>query len=234
MSTHLKSVELKCNEYPCNDHYPFNLPLFHQTSNINFITPVTYFVGENGSGKSTMIEALAMSCGIHIWQNTERTKYKINPYEYDLPRYLKPEWTNGKVHGSFFGSDIFTHFTEILDSWASSDPGQLEYFGGRSLTTLSHGQSLMTFFRSRYLLKGLYFLDEPETALSPGTQLELLRLIEETSGKGLAQYIIATHSPILLSFADATIYSFDHASVQPIKFRETEHYRIYKEFMKDL
>jgi predicted ATPase len=232
MPIHLKNILLETDKYPCNDQFPFDLPIFQHTKKISFETPVSLFVGENGSGKSTLLEALANVCGIHIWQNTERSRINYNPYEFDLPKYLKAEWTHGKVPGSYFGSEIFTHFTEILDAWATSDPGQLDYFGGRSLTTLSHGQSLMAFFKSRYQIKGLFLLDEPETALSPRTQLELLELIKETSTKGNAQFIIATHSPIILSCPKANILSFDSIPVKSINYKETDHYKIYSDFMR--
>ena len=91
----------------------------------------------------------------------------------------------------------------------------------------------MSFFRSRYLIKGLYLMDEPETALSPRSQLELLEILSETSGTGQAQFIIATHSPILLACANARIYSFDHIPIQPVAYEETEHYRLYKRFLAD-
>jgi predicted ATPase len=231
MPIHLKTIILETEKYPCEDHFPFNLPIFQHTKNISFDTPVTLFAGENGSGKSTLLEALANVCGIHIWQNTERSRINHNPFEYDLPKYIKPEWAQGNVPGSFFGSEIFTHFAEVLDAWATTDPGQLNYFGGRSLTTLSHGQSLMAFFRSRYQIKGLYLLDEPETALSPRTQLELLELIKETSSNGNAQFIIATHSPILLSISGARILSFDYIPVKCVEYKDTDHYKIYREFL---
>jgi predicted ATPase len=118
-----------------------------------------------------------------------------------------------------------------LDEWAATDAGQLEYFGGKSLLTQSHGQSIMSFFRARYAIKGLYLLDEPETALSPRTQLTLLDLLEKMSAAGHAQFVIATHSPILLSCPGATIYSFDSVPIAPIRYRETDHYKIYKDFM---
>jgi predicted ATPase len=231
MPIHLKSVGVNSEKFPCKDHYPFSLPFLYHTKKIAFDRQVTLFAGENGSGKSTLLEGLATACGIHIWRNTERSRCIQNPYEYDLAKYISLDWENGRVPGSFFGSDIFTNFTEILDAWAASDPGQLEYFGGRSLTTLSHGQSIMTFFRNRYKIKGLYLLDEPETALSPRTQLELLSLIEESTSDGHAQFIIATHSPILLSIKGASIYSFDNPLVKKVSYTETDHYRIYKEFM---
>lgn len=233
MAIHLKRIKIQSGKFPCENHYPFNLPFLYHTNELHFPTQVTMFVGENGSGKSTLLEGLASACGIHIWRNTDRSRCTENPYEYDLVKCLSLDWSDARVPGSFFGSDIFTNFTEIVDAWAATDPGQLDYFGGRSLTTLSHGQSIMSYFRNRYKIKGLYLLDEPETALSPRTQLELLELIEETSKEGHAQFIIATHSPILLSMKEASIYSFDNPQVQQINYTETDHYRIYKKFMSD-
>jgi predicted ATPase len=230
---HLSSVRLRPEEYPTDEHYPFNRPIFRQTRLIEFSTPVTFFVGENGTGKSTLLEAVAHKCGIHIWRGEERRRFEHNPYERKLCDYITIEWIDGRVPGSFFGSDIFRNFAAILDEWAASDSGQLEYFGGKSLLTQSHGQSLMSYFRSRYRIKGLYFLDEPETALSPKSQLELLGLLHEMGRAGHAQFLVATHSPILLACPGAMIHSFDDAPVQPIGYEETDHYQVYKAFMAD-
>ncbi|MBN1993792.1 MAG: AAA family ATPase [Anaerolineae bacterium] len=230
---HIKKVTLLPEKYPTTEHYPFNQPVFHQTKSITFYTPVTLFVGENGTGKSTFLEAIAHKCGIHIWRSAERTRYEVNPYEDELYRYITVEWANGKVPGSFFASDIFRHFTQSLDEWAAADPGMLQYFGGKSLITQSHGQSFMSFFRARYCLKGLYLLDEPETALSPRSQLGLINILIEMSRAGHAQFIVATHSPILLACPDAKIYSFDEIPVKSIAYEETDHYRLYKGFMEN-
>ena len=230
---HLKSITINQSKYPTKDFYPFNLPVFQETKGIAFDAPVTFFVGENGSGKSTLLQALSRSCGIHMWREAERTRYNHNPYENKFCHNLAIEWSNGRVPGSFFGSDIFYHFTQILDEWASADPGQLRYFGGRSLITQSHGESLMSFFKARYQIKGLYLLDEPETALSPRSQLALLELLTETSAQDHAQFIIATHSPILLACPRALIYSFDYSPIKQIFYEETEHYNIYKEFLEN-
>ena len=113
------------------------------------------------------------------------------------------------------------------------DPGLLEYFGGKSLISQSHGQSLMAFFKSRLKIKGLYILDEPETALSPKSQLTLLSLLKEASLTGQAQFIIATHSPILLACPGAQIMTFDEIPVRRIAYEDTDHYRIYRDFMAD-
>jgi predicted ATPase len=227
---HLNRITLHADRYPTAEHYPFNLPLLRTTPHLDFTTPVTCFVGENGTGKSTLLEAITLRCGIHIWRE-ERVRLQHNPFEGKLADYLTAEWTNGSVPGSFFGSSIFGQFASLLDEWARSDPGQLKYLGGKSLVTQSHGQSLMSFFRARYQIKGLYLLDEPETALSPRTQLELLGLLAEMSRAGHAQFIIATHSPILLACPDATLYSFDQAPIAPVRYEDTEHYRVYRDFL---
>ena len=230
---HLKKVTLHSEKYPTLDNYPFCLPILQNTKQVILENPVTLFVGENGTGKSTLLEAMAIACGIHIWRNEERSRPGYNPYEDKLHRHISVEWENGRVPGSFFGSKIFQHFAELLDEWAAADRGQLNYFGGKSLTTQSHGQSLMSFFRSRYQIKGLYLLDEPETALSPRSQIDMLTLIRNMIGDGHAQFIIATHSPILLACPSATIYSFDHPTVLPANYEETDTYRIYKSFLED-
>ena len=231
MSNHITSVTLQPEKYPTGDHYPFNLPIFNQTRQLIFDTPVTLFVGENGTGKSTLLEALARASGIHIWRRHAGVRYQSNRYEKHLYKYLSLEWTDGRVPGSYFGSEIFNDFRNTLDRWASSDPGQLNYFGGKSLVTRSHGQSILSYFRSCYSRLGIYFLDEPETGLSPRSQLELLDILRENGKEGHAQFIIATHSPILLALEDAMIYSFDCSPVSAIEYQETEHYQLYKSFL---
>ncbi len=230
---HLKKIMLFPEEYPTRDRYPFTLRIFQKTDNIELTSPVTFFVGENGSGKSTLLYALSHKCFIHVWKDTDRIHYEKNPYEELLYRYIEVEWTDGVVPGSFFSSELFTHFAQNLDEWAESDPEMLKFFGGKSLVAQSHGQSLMSYFRSRYRIKGLYLLDEPETALSPGSQLEFVRLLKEMAAKGHAQFLVATHSPILLACPGAVIYSFDEIPVKQMAYEETEHYRIYKSFMEN-
>lgn len=231
MSNHLKSITLETDRYPTKDHYPFNLPLFSETKKIEFTKPITLFVGENGSGKSTLLEAIAVAARIHIWRSSLNSRCQVNRYEATLHRYMKVEWAKNDVPGSFFGAQIFRDFASLLEEWASTDPGLLEFFGGRSLITQSHGQSLMSFFKNRYKLEGLYLLDEPETALSPSSQLELLQLLSENAKAGHAQFIVITHSPILLGCENATIYSFDQMPVTTIQYEETEHYKVYRDFL---
>jgi len=229
---HLKRVRIRSERFPTRDCYPFSLEVLQRSEALEFPAAVTFFVGENGCGKSTLLEAITRSCGIHIWHGDERTRCDHNPHEGELHRFVEREWSDGGVTGAYFASQTFHGFGRILDEWAAADPGVLEYFGGRSLLAQSHGQSLMSFFRSRFVLRGLYLLDEPETALSPKTQLELLGLLGDCIEKGRAQFIIATHSPILLSCPGAAIYSFDHAPIRRVSYEETQHYRIYRDFMR--
>ena len=228
---HLKKVTLFPEKFPDKQRYPFNLALFQKTKNIPFPSPVTFFIGENGTGKTTLLEALAHKCGIHIWRDPIKTRFEVNPLEEDLYRFIKVQWTNGIVPGSFFGSDVFRDFARYLDEWAVADPRILDYFGGKSLITQSHGQSLMSLFRARYRIKGLYLMDEPETALSPKSQLELLKVINDMGQAGHAQFIIATHSPILLASPGACIYSFNDSLLKRVEYEDTDYYKIYKDFL---
>jgi predicted ATPase len=230
---HLKSVSFDSGRYPTSDEYPFNLELIQKTGRIDFTTPVTFFVGENGSGKTTVLKGICRKCGIHIWQDEPAKRFRNNPYEEDLYRYMKVEWPDGSVPGSYYGSQIFQDFTRYLDDWAAATPGILDYYGGESLMTKSHGQSLMAYFRSRYKIKGLYFLDEPEAALSPNNQLAFLDLLAECTADGRAQFIIATQSPIIMSLPDAVIYSFDSVPLRAVEYEDTEHYRVYHDFLNN-
>lgn len=227
---HLKEVTLLSEKYPSREQYPFSLEVLNATRKIEFKTNVTFFTGENGSGKSTMLRAIARLCGIHIWED-QRIQYDNNRYSGELHRYLDILWTAGKVPGSFFASEIFHYFARNIDEWSKADPGILDYFGGEAYLTKSHGQYHMAYFKSRYKIKGLYLLDEPENALSPKRQLELLKILIEMGREGNAQFIIATHSPILLALPGACIYSFNHIPVKEVNYEDTDYYRIYKDFL---
>ena len=226
-------MRLLPEQYPSRNQYPFNIEVLQKTRSITFSSPVTFFIGENGSGKTTLLEALARRCHIHIWSGIERTRSVVNPYEETFFLYIEVEWIDGIVPGSFFSSQIFRNFAQLVDEWEADNPGQIDYFGGKSLVAQSHGQSIMSFFKSRYKIKGLYLLDEPETALSPRSQMELLKLLQEMSALGHAQFIIATHSPILMACPGSVIYSFDTIPVKTIHYEDTEHYKIYKNFMEN-
>lgn len=228
---HLKAVRLNHDRYPTRDRYPYTLEVLQATRQMDLTAPVTCFAGENGTGKSTLLRAICRRCGVHIWQRHENTRLEVNPYEDTFQHMLDVDWTVGPVPGSFFGSEVFRDFTHLLEEWAYDDPGQLDHFGGKSLISQSHGESLMSYFRARYRIKGIYFLDEPETALSARTQVALLRLIMEASATGHAQFLVATHSPILLACPGARILSFDHAAVCEVGYDELDQVRLYRDFL---
>jgi predicted ATPase len=184
---HLTKINLMAEKYPTAEHYPFNLAILRETPGIELSTPITFFVGENGTGKSTFLEAITVRCGIHIWKGLERARCTNNPYEKALSGFVECEWSDGTVPGSFFGSGVFRDFAVLLD--------------------------------------------EPETALSPKTQLLFLDLLRSMSEDGHAQFIIATHSPILLACPGAMIYSFDHVPVKRLTYEETDHFKIYRDFI---
>ncbi len=230
---HIRRVTIHAERFPRSDCYPYRLPVLQQTGSLAFTAPVTFFVGENGCGKSTLLRAMTRRCNIMIWQGERRAQANYNPHAEALHRFLSVQWAGDTVPGSYFASQVFRNFAQIVDEWAATDPDLLSYFGGRSLMKLSHGQSLMAFFRSRFSRRGLYFLDEPETALSPRSQLDLLALLAERGRSGETQFVVATHSPILLACPGAVIYDFDRPPVRPIAYRDTEHYQVYRDFMSD-
>lgn len=232
---HLRKVTLEPAALGAAEHspsrgelrYPLNLPLFRENRAVEFVAPVTFFVGENGTGKSTLLRALCHKAGVYIWGGFGDP----DRYERALLAAMALDWAAGPVPGSFFASELFHNFSEIVEEWEEADPGTLEYFGGKSLVAQSHGQSLMSYFRARYKIPGIYFMDEPETALSPRSQLDLLRVLAEMSRAGHAQFIIASHSPILLACPGACLYSFDRMPLQRVDYEATDYYRFYKEFM---
>lgn len=231
---HINKIIIDQNRFPTREAYPFNLSILQNTKALDLTTPVTVFTGENGTGKSTLLKAICSRCRIHIWEGVSRVRYEINRFEDKLDRTLDIQWVNGSVPGSFFSPELFRNFSQLVDEWAANDPCILKFYGGKSLQTQSHGQSCMAYFKSIYTRRGLYFLDEPEAALSPKTQLDLLGLLNELSAKGDAQFIISTHSPIIMSCRQAEIFSFDNHSIERIDFKDTDHYRVYNDFFKTL
>jgi predicted ATPase len=230
---HLLKVKINSEDYPTDRFYPFNVPILRDATELVFRSPIAFFVGENGSGKSTLLEAITKKCGVHIWHKPKRHVAHYNPFETRLSEYITITWANGGVPGSLFRAETFRDFADFLDDVALCDPGRLKYHGGRILNTLSHGEGILSYFSTRYHIKGIYFLDEPEAALSPSSQVKFLQVLQKVEAAGHAQFIIATHSPILLAYPGAQIFSFDGTHIEEIAYEDTAHYKLYRQFFAD-
>lgn len=230
---HVTKIRILSERFPVLDQYPFSLLVFRSTHAVDLTKPVTFFIGNNGTGKSTLLRAIAKACNIHVWKDDGRARLRHNGYEDALYSCLRVDWEGDPVPGAFFAAEDFQYFTRILDDWATADPGVLDAFGSESLVTKSHGEGHMAYFRNRFRIRGLYLLDEPENALSPRMQIALLQLFREMGRTGNAQFIIASHSPILLACPGAEIFSFDSASLRNIRYEDTDYYRVYRDFLNN-
>jgi predicted ATPase len=230
---YLTKVRINSDGFPTRRFYPFNIPAIRQPVELTFRRPVTFFVGENGSGKSTLLDAIARKCGIHIWDKPRRHLAHNNPYETRLANHVTTTWANGRITGSLFRAETFRDWADFLDDVALCDPGRLQYHGGQILNVLSHGEGILSYLGGRFQIKGLYFLDEPEAALSPSSQVKFLNLLRQFEAQGGAQFIIATHSPILLAYPGAQILSFDASRIEEVGYQDTGHYKLYHQFLTD-
>jgi predicted ATPase len=228
---YLLQVRIHSDQFPTRRYYPFNIPTMGETQELVFRKPVAFFLGENGSGKSTLLDAIARRCNIHIWDRPRRHLAHNNPFETRLQDYVAATWANGTVPGSIFRAETFRDLADFFDDVALCDPGRLQYHGGRVLNTLSHGEGILSYFGGRLQCKGLYLLDEPEAALSPANQIRFLNLLQRLEAGGQAQFIIATHSPILLAYPQAQIFCFEPPRIREVAYQDTEHYQIYKRFL---
>ncbi|WP_159880977.1 AAA family ATPase [Paenibacillus puerhi] len=223
---YLRSVELLTEKIGNPDQYPFHIPTIRSLHKLEFKSNVTFFVGENGSGKSTILEAIAYQCGFNTAGGGRNNVYEMHAAESSLGDYLRLSWMPKISNGFFMRSESFYQFASHIDSIGAN-----EHYGGRSLHEQSHGESFLNLFLNRFHRKGLYLLDEPEAALSPARQLSLLRILHDLADT--SQFIIATHSPIILGYPGGHILSFDHSEITEMAYEETEHYQITRRFLEN-
>lgn len=231
---YLQSITIKRELFPSTDMFPFNVPAFQETDCVELTSNIVFFVGRNGTGKSAMLDAIARISGFLPWGGSKTHRVHNNPYETMLANFLRLKMRRRHPYGFHFRAETFFNFASSLDDIILDDPGRSQYFGGSSLNTLSHGESFLAFFRGySFQLDGLYLLDEPEAALSPQNQAEFVKLIRKSIENGDKQYVIATHSPIILGCPDAQILNFDRPGIKTINYEQTDSYRFYKEFLDD-
>lgn len=214
--------------------FPFTIPSLQSGQlQIPFPSPVTFFVGENGSGKSTVLEAIAVGCGFNPAGGNRNNVYDYIPTESSLASQLRLVWNFKMTQGFFLRAESFFNFASHIDDLKENGgQGECAYdpYGGKSLHQQSHGESFMALFEHRFN-RGIYLLDEPEAALSPVRQLKFLARLDALVKSGNAQFIIATHSPMLLSYPGATIYKFDENGINTVSYTETEHFTVTKDFL---
>lgn len=213
------------------NQYPFNLDLIRNAGvDLEFTKPVTILVGENGSGKSTLLEAVARACGFSdkggaVGMRAVQQSDLSGEDGGSLGRVLRTSWLPQIRQGWFFRAETFFSVARYLDD-AAHDAGQR----GPEFLTASHGQGFLAFFEERLDRQGIYFFDEPESALSPMRQFDFLRILHRMQREGRTQVIMATHSPILMALPGADLWHTSRFGLQPIELEQTEHFRIYREF----
>ncbi|CAH1211695.1 AAA family ATPase [Paenibacillus sp. JJ-223] len=217
------------------DNFPYNIVALRQIEQLEFSHNVTFLVGENGSGKSTLLEAMGVSCGFSIVGGRDLV-IRRDKDDASLSEIMTLQWLPKVNQGFYFRAETFDTFAKYIDELAEEPfVGRAAYapYGGVSLNERSHGQGFLEFFAGRFSEKGLYLLDEPESALSPQNQLVLLRMMHDLERSGKAQFVIATHSPILMSYPGATIYHFNENGVESVDYEETEHFRLTRDFLNN-
>jgi len=205
--------------------FPFSISAFEHGIDLELATPVTFFVGENGSGKSTLLEALAEICGFNPEGGNRDHFREAREDRSDLAQALRLSWMPKMTEGFFMRAESFYNFASYLDGVSD-----FRAYGGRSLHHQSHGESFLALFQNRFE-HGLYILDEPEAALSPQRQLAFLKIIHDLEVPRHAQFLIASHSPILLAYPGATLYQFEEGGIREVEYQETEHYLVTKNFL---
>lgn len=228
------TIGLKKEKIESFEHYPFCLPIVKNLKNVEFHQAVTYFVGENGSGKSTLLEALAVSLGFNPEGGSINFNFNTRPSHSNLHQYLRVAKGIKRPKTGFFlrAESFFNVATEIeqLDDEPSFGPPVIDSYGGKSLHEQSHGESFFALMKHRFGANGLYILDEPESALSPNRQMAMISLIHQLVNKG-CQFVIATHSPIVLSYPNAKILEIRENGLEEVDYEDTDTFAVTKQFL---
>jgi predicted ATPase len=225
---YLLEVRLLRERIESFDAYPFKLPAVRHLDSIELHPAVTFLIGENGAGKSTLLEAIAVAAGFNPEGGSRNFNFTTRASHSELHQYLRlVRGPRRPKDGFFLRAESFFNVATAIEGY-----GVVGAYGGQSLHEQSHGESFWTLFLHRFRGKGLYFLDEPEAALSPSRQLALLARMHELV-EDASQFIVATHSPIVMAYPDARILLLTEAGIDEVAYRETEHFRVTREFLAD-
>lgn len=225
---YIKYIRLKdAGELPCE--YPYTVPALANFSGLRFRRPVTYIMGENGMGKSTLLEAIAVKAGFNAEGGSKNFRFATREshsalYEdLVLGRGLQPR------DGYFLRAESFYNVATEIENVAD---GVLKYYGDKSLHQQSHGESFLALLAHRLFGHGLYIFDEPEAALSPSRQMYMLCRMKQLVDLG-SQFIVSTHSPIVMSYPGADIFEITDDGLHPAELEQTSHYLLTKRFLLD-
>jgi len=255
------AASLRLRNYPEDraDDFPFNLPLIKNFEELKFEKSISFFVGENGSGKSTILEAIAAYAEVPLAGSYRLEDDASLEAANTLANYLYMKFVEKTRQGFFVRAEDFIGFARNMKNEIKALEDEIEevretFSGGdinltigaiegeknslikrysRDLEAMSHGEGFLKFFTSRITGKGLYLIDEPEAALSPTRQLSLLALIIEKVKTTGSHFIIATHSPIIMSVPDSEVFNFADGKVEKIDYKETEHYTLTKSILEN-
>lgn len=233
---YVREIKLRRERVSSFDQYPFSLPVVRNLHTLALHPAVNFIVGENGSGKSTLLEALAVAWGFNPEGGTKNFKFQTRASHSTLHEYLRLIKGIQRPRDSFFlrAESFFNLATDIerMDAEPSLAPPIINSYGGRSLHEQSHGESFFSLMMNRFGGHGFYILDEPEAALSPSRQLALIARMHQLV-QSRSQFVIATHSPILMAYPDAWLYQITSDGLVRTGYRQTEHYIVAKRFLND-
>jgi len=229
-------LELLRERIPDPNRFPYNLPAIRGLETMAFHPKVTFLVGENGSGKSTLLEAIAVASGLNPEGGSRNFNFATRASHSPLDGCLRLAKVAGRLPGDsyFLRAESFYNVASEIERLDREGDGPriIDAYGGTSLHEQSHGESFFALFEHRFGDNGLYLMDEPEAALSPNRQLQFLALLHDYLRRG-GQFVIATHSPIIMAYPDATIYLLDGDRVRQVAYTDIDHYAITRGFLSN-
>jgi predicted ATPase len=234
MEQYIRSVELRKDKIQSFDGYPFCLPAIRNLNQLTFHPKVTFIVGENGTGKSTILEAIAVAYGFNPEGGTRNFNFSSMNTHSELYNYIKlAKGVKKPENGFFLRAESLYNVASNIDELDKGDGGPkiIGSYGGRSLHEQSHGEAFLAIFMNKFGGKGIYILDEPEAALSPSRQMSIITRMHELVGQE-SQFIIATHSPIIMAYPDSVIYEIKE-DLRIVKYESTEHYQVMRTFLNN-